>query len=379
MMGGAVVTRGARALRASLAALLLAAAGCAPAAPAAEPREPSEEPEPSLDEGPKMKAHLIDIGQGAATLFELPCGTILVDTGGETHDGFDSGKALEAYLDAFFAERPERGGTIDLLVITHAHKDHALNAEMVTGKYTVKNVVTNGFVKKASGNYHSGGREQEKLEAWARASAHLEIVEEAGVPPGGLSSAVIDPLACAGADPELAVLWGHVAERPARWNEEAFEEANNHSVALRVRFGRASFLVTGDLEVEAIPLLVAKHAGSRALDVDVWQVSHHGSKNGANRALLDAITPEIALLGTGRFDREKMWTAWAYGHPNKGIVDLLASRIERRRPKAEVRVGTKAKTFAQYEVSRAIYATGWDGNVVVGASWSGAYRPLTKQ
>jgi competence protein ComEC len=374
-----VKPRGGAALRASIAVLFLAAMGCASTAPSAEQPEPSERPEAERDEGPRMKAHLIDIGQGAATLFELPCGTVLVDTGGETHDGFDSGRALEAYLDDFFSARPQLGGTIDLLVVTHAHKDHALNAEMVTGKYAVKNVVTNGFVKKPNGNYFSGGREQERLETWAKASAHLEIVEEGAVPAGGLSSRAIDPLACPGADPELGVLWGHVAERPAGWSEDAFEEANNHSVALRIGFGRASFLVTGDLEVEAIPLLIAKHRASRVLDIDVWQVSHHGSKNGASAALLDAMTPQIALLGTGRFDREKMWTAWAYGHPNKTVVDLLASRIERKRPKTLVQVGTKAKTFEPYEVSRAIYATGWDGNVVVEASWSGAYRPLTKQ
>jgi len=367
------------AIRAAFTAVLLASTGCAAAAPGGEPSEPSEPEATSRDDGPRMRAHLIDIGQGAATLFELPCGAVLVDTGGETNDAFDSGKALEKYLDDFFAARPDLNRTIDLLVITHAHKDHALNAAMVTGKYAVKNVVTNGFVKKSTGNYHSGGREQEKLETWAKESAKLQIVETAGVPAGGLTSPTIDPVACAGADPELGVLWGHVAEKPAGWNEEAFEEANNHSVALRIGFGRASFLVTGDLELEAIPLLLAKHAASRALDVDVWQVSHHGSKNGASAALLDAISPEIALLGTGRADREKMWTAWAYGHPNKTVIDLVASHVERRRPKAEVVVGTKAKTFERYDLSRAIYATGWDGNVVVGATWSGRYRALTKQ
>jgi hypothetical protein len=52
-----------------------------------------------------MTFHFIDIGQGDATLLEFPCGAVLIDTGGEQNELFDSNKALLAYLDAFFARR----------------------------------------------------------------------------------------------------------------------------------------------------------------------------------------------------------------------------------------------------------------------------------
>ena len=50
-----------------------------------------------LDE---MRVHLIDVGQGAATLLEFSCGAILVDTGGEvtTAAEFNSTDKLLAYL-----------------------------------------------------------------------------------------------------------------------------------------------------------------------------------------------------------------------------------------------------------------------------------------
>jgi competence protein ComEC len=329
---------------------------------------------------PSMRAHLIDVGQGAATLFEFSCGTVLVDTGAESNAQFNGVAALTSYLDGFFEERPHLNNTIDLLVITHAHKDHALGAEQVTANYTVKNVVTNGFVKKAGGGYHSGGRAQEKLEAWAKAKAKLQIIEADKVGTGGLTSNTIDPLKCSDVDPQLSVLWGHLKTQPAGWPKKAFEDANNHSVALRVGFGRASLLVTGDLEEEGIEALLARHKASPAsLDVDVWQVSHHGSKNGANASMVGALTPQIALLGTGAAVRREPWTAWDYGHPNKGIVELLVSQISRERSTVEVEVGTGSQQFEPYQLSRAIYATGWDGNVVVTATNAGKFRTQTQR
>ena len=54
-----------------------------------------------------MRVHLIDIGQGAATLVEFSCGAILIDTGGESHRRYDSTESLMTYLKAFFKTRPD--------------------------------------------------------------------------------------------------------------------------------------------------------------------------------------------------------------------------------------------------------------------------------
>jgi beta-lactamase superfamily II metal-dependent hydrolase len=47
---------------------------------------------------PKIRVHFIDVGQGAASLFEFPHDAVLVDTGGENNGLFDSASAEE--LDA---------------------------------------------------------------------------------------------------------------------------------------------------------------------------------------------------------------------------------------------------------------------------------------
>src|SRR5438552_18541405 len=76
----------------------------------------------------EMKIHLINVGQGAATLLEFPCGAVLVDTGGENN----TGDALVTYLDAFFVRRTDLDRTIAVLFVTHPHIDHARNVAAVT-------------------------------------------------------------------------------------------------------------------------------------------------------------------------------------------------------------------------------------------------------
>ena len=45
----------------------------------------------------------------------------------------------------------------------------------------------------------------------------------------------------------------------------------------------------------AIKSLVERYQGKPTLDVDVFQVSHHGAENGTTAELLEALTPQIAV------------------------------------------------------------------------------------
>jgi competence protein ComEC len=321
---------------------------------------------------PEMRVHLIDVGQGQALLFEFSCGAALVDTGGESNALFDSGGALENYLEAFFERRADLDRTLDLLVITHPHLDHVLNVELVTRQFKVKNVVTDGL---ATG---SGRAQQGRLEAWAKTNARLATISEEAVPVGGLRNAVIDPIHCSDADPGIKALWGGVLARPDGWSKKSFDNENSHSVVLRLDFGEASFVVPGDLELEGIEKLLEKH-GAATLDVDVFQVGHHGSKNAVTHELLAAVSPDLALIGTGSPARETQWSAWQYGHPRKEAIDLLLEQLSRTRPRATVPVASAQWTFADMKLDKAIYATGWDGSVVVTATTEGALSVLTER
>jgi hypothetical protein len=191
----------------------------------------------------------------------------------------------------------------------------------------------------------------------------------------GMTDEIIDPIACKDVDPTLRVLWGGVDEDPGwgtdNYGKPRFANQNNHSVVVRVDFGEASVLITGDLEDVAIRGLIARYEGTRWLDVDVYQAGHHGSANGTTRELVDATSPALALIAMGDPIRQHSWTAWAYGHPRAVTVNLLNDGVTLGRPPMEVLVAKGVKRFTSRTVDRAIFGTGWDGAVAVDVTTDG--------
>jgi len=358
--------------------LLVLATGCAPPGRARPipPRQPPKVLDASFFEAPasdgaspRMRVHLIDIGQGAATLIEFSCAAILIDTGGEENRRFDSTQNLIVYLRAFFDSRPDLDDTLALLVLTHPHIDHTRAAPVVFGEFTVENLVTDGLV------LSSGGKQQRVVINAAKAKRiGTQVVTVGSIPAGGLTSAVIDPVACPDGDPDIRVLWGAV-------DKSAHDNANNDSVAVRVSLGKSSILITGDLEDDGIHGMLAKHAGTTALDVDLYQVGHHGSYNATTTQLLRALTPRLALIACGPHDRRSTWTAWAYGHPRAVTIELLEQALTRATPRAAVvvPVATGAKKFSGWEITVPIYATAWDSDVIVTMSADGQLAVRTRQ
>ena len=363
---------------------MILAIGCAPSR--ARPIPPRLPP-PPLDasffevaategSGPRMRVHLIDVGQGAATLIEFSCAAILIDTGGEEGRRYDSTQSLMDYLHAFFASRPDLNDTLALLVLTHPHIDHTRAAPVVFGEFAVSNLVTNGLVES------SGGKQQRSAIKTAKAKhIGIQAVSANEVPAGGLTSAVIDPVACPDGDPDIRVLWGAVDKSRVRWSPKEFENLNNHSVVVRVALGKSSIVITGDLEEDGIHELLAKQSSSGVLDVDVYQVGHHGSYNATTSQLLRALTPRLALIACGPFDRKSTWTGWAYGHPRGVTVDLLEHAMSGAVPRAAivVPVAPGAKKFEGWQITAPIYATGWDSDVVVTMSAEGTITARTRR
>jgi competence protein ComEC len=328
-----------------------------------------------------MRLHVIDVGQGTSLLLEFPCAAVLVDTGGEQNEQFDSVPVLIDYLERFFAKRPDLRRTLALLVISHPHIDHTRGIEAVLSRYAVKNVVDNGDVRD-----DVGGKPQLALHAWLsrhkKKVGHLDLARSDIDPHDGLTSPVIDPVKSCKAskvDPVIRALWSGDVGR-----EEIGQNPNNDSVVLRVDFGEASFLLPGDLELLAIARLVKMYAQTpQLLDADVYVVPHHGSRNSSTLDLVRKVSPEVAIISAGPYERylqtEEEFTAHVFGHPNQVSIDhLLASGgVSGQRPPIEAWVGVrgawkeKKSEFAKRSIDRAIYSTGWDGTVVVTANAKG--------
>jgi beta-lactamase superfamily II metal-dependent hydrolase len=325
---------------------------------------------------PSMTAHFIDVDQAHATLLEFSCGAVLVDVGSQDDASADD---LVNYLNEFFKRRNDLSRTLNSILITHNHIDHTrvLRRLIETEKMVVEHYVDNGFTT-GSGRFGPNWLKEEvqagRLNTRIRTVPDSDV--EAVADKSGLTDADIDPIACMDENPRIRVLQGSFDENPG-WNDGDFENQNNHSLVARVDFGSAEFLFMGDLQEAGIELLLDYYAGpARAmLNADVLQVGHHGSHNATTANLLAAVTPSVAVIPVGPSigQDQNGFNAFVFGHPRSAIVDLLINSISRQRtPSKTVRVATGQRRFRNKTITRAVYATGWDGTVRVVARSTGA-------
>jgi len=338
-----------------------------------------------------MVAHFINVGQGDATLLEFSCGTVLIDTGGEKTAEVSGRERLTAYVEDFFQHRPDLARTLDLVVLTHPHADHTDGVDgllQANPAITIKNVLDNGTSDKGSGI--SG---QKHLQQFARntGAGYVGLAEAGITTVAGVTNDVIDPVNCrtgnTGVDPKIAALWGRV-DLDTTWANNA----NNDSVVLRVDFGNASFLFMGDLEEQGIAAMLDSYSPDPSiLNTDILKVGHHGSHNGTTAALVEAVTPKIAVAQSGDSTlSQAQFSAYSFAHPHRDAIRLLSDTthggVTKSRPAKTVRVGVKGRNpstgaepqFTEITLDRAIYDNGWDGNIAVIAHADGTLSVETE-
>ena len=93
-------------------------------------------------------------------------------------------------------------------------------------------------------------------------------------------------------------------------------DTNNNSTVLRLRYGDASFLLTGDVHLAAELSMI-----DRGLDLEstVLKVAHHGSDSSTGEELLERVRPKLAVVSVGKENR--------YGHPWEGVLQRLQEAV----------------------------------------------------
>ena len=95
-----------------------------------------------------------------------------------------------------------------------------------------------------------------------------------------------------------------------------FSADNDNSAMLKLGYGKASFLFTGDCGLKCEDKLMEK----KGISADILKVSHHGSKHSTSNEFLKKVKPKLAVISVGKN---------SYGHPaNETLERLNAAGID---------------------------------------------------
>lgn len=268
-----------------------------------------------------LRATFLDVGQGDATVLELPGGgVIVVDAGGLGGQASSPGPGAGAGPDPgervvvpFLQRRGHR--RVDLLVASHPHPDHVGGLVAVLERLPVRRLWA---VPQGAAEFIDP--------SWTRvldAARRLQVPVETPAPIE-LRGVRIEPLApCPPEDPACAV-------RP-----HAGLGHNNNSLVLRVRFAGRSLLLPGDVELPGELLLLDRDRHDPAFDprADVLKAPHHCSGTSSSESLLAAVRPAWVICSLGLRNR--------YGFPHPEVTaryQAIGARLLRTDRDGAIRV-----------------------------------------
>jgi competence protein ComEC len=228
----------------------------------------------------ELHVSFLDIGQGDAILIQKGNQQVLVDGG-------PSPQALALELGD---RMPFWDRTIELVVLTHPHSDHLSGLVEVLQRYQVEQVL-----------YPDLDYESSLYDEWQ------ELIEEKEIPrtpaQAGQKIDLGDGVIIEVLNPQAPLLAG------------TGSDINNNSVVLHITMGKASFLLTADIEQEAEFKLIVLGAD---LTSTVLKVGHSGSRTSTTPEFLAAANPRVAVISVG--DNP-------FGHPSNEVVGRLEVKL----------------------------------------------------
>lgn len=275
---------------------------------------------------PKLQVHFIDVGQGDSTLIQTPTNkTILIDGGGSNFEGgFDVGnKVLIPYL------LDRKIHKLDYVIISHFDSDHCQGILETMKTIRIGEIIIS-HQKKSSYNYREFIRIVKEKNIKVRfvvAGDNVKIENEIS----------------------FYILWP---------TKEQIEEnpLNNNSIVTKFCYMNFSMLFTGDIEEIAEKAILEKYPNKvnskkknehNIFKASVIKVAHHGSKTSSTMDFLEAVKPEIALIGVGANNK--------FGHPSEETLKKLQNincSIYRTDQYGEITIKTDGKRITTSIFSR---------------------------
>ncbi|MEA4933040.1 MAG: DNA internalization-related competence protein ComEC/Rec2 [Lawsonibacter sp.] len=222
----------------------------------------------------ELAAAVLDVGQGQSVLLRTGNYLTLVDCGGDSTD--NAGDVAADYMQSLGRD------TLDLLVVSHYHADHANGISQLLRRVHVSAI--------ALPDVEEGDplrreildlAQEQQIEVWfIRQDTHIYL----------------------GEDQEFT-LFAPLGQGT---------DTNELGLSVLATAGDFDVLLTGDMSGQVEQLLL-EHTDLP--DLELLVVGHHGSKASTTQELLEATKPELAAISVGKQNR--------YGHPAQETLERL--------------------------------------------------------
>ncbi|MFW5703167.1 MAG: ComEC/Rec2 family competence protein [Candidatus Dojkabacteria bacterium] len=230
---------------------------------------------------PLLEIKFLDVGQGDSFLISTPDGVdVLVDAGRDGSGKLALNNTLEPLQD------------LDLFILSHPDGDHVGQAATIVEQHELKQVV--------SLDYEHANPEYISL---------IQMIQD-----GSNSIEQLKPLAgevyLVGCCVRLKILW---PEMRLLESLGLADDPNAASLGMLIEYGSFRFLAAGDIPSEVEELLLEMYDLS---GVDLFKLSHHGSKTSSSKEFLEMLSPKRAVIQVGAEN--------TYGHPAPEVLQNLA-------------------------------------------------------
>lgn len=226
-----------------------------------------------LNKNDDLKVVFFNIGQGDSIFIETSQGHQILVDGGPDNSVLTN---LENFMNPF-------DKSLDMLILTHADKDHLAGLVSVLKIYEVDTFVWNGV------------------------PTDSELFKE-------LQELLIDKKVVV-LDAYDKIFAGDIEieiYNPFNTNNNS-NDLNDSSIVFKLIHGNSKFLLTGDISSNVEKDLIKRFD----LKSNILKVGHHGSKSSTGEDFIMAVVPSCAVISVGKN---------SYGHPAERVLNLIKDK-----------------------------------------------------